>query len=76
METAGHSMIQVKRRIVVGLFVVPLFLGLPAFANILGDPRFHDIRSLDVVGLIAVGACWGVAVVGFALLMGSKFRKG
>nr|MDQ2900075.1 hypothetical protein [Acidobacteriota bacterium] len=37
---------------------------------------FQDIRSLDVVRLIAIGACWGVAVAGLALLIGSKFRKG
>ena len=44
--------------------------------NILGNPRFHEIRSVDVVRLIAIGACWGVATAGLALLIGSKFRKG
>jgi hypothetical protein len=76
METPGDSTIQVRRRIIVGLIILPLFLGFAAFMNILGEPRFHDIRSLDVVRLIAIGACWGVAVAGLALLMGSKFRKG
>jgi uncharacterized membrane protein YphA (DoxX/SURF4 family) len=53
-----------------------LFSGFAAFMNILGNPRFQDIRSLDVVRLMAIGACWGVAVAGLALLIGSKFRKG
>lgn len=76
METAGDSTIQVRRRIIVGLMILPLFLGFAAFMNILQEPRFQNIRSLDVVRLIAIGACWGVAVAGLALLIGSKFRKG
>jgi hypothetical protein len=76
MQPPLKSTIEVRRRIIVGLIVVPLFSGFAAFMNILRDPRFQDIRSLDVVRLIAIGACWGVAVAGLALLIGSKFRKG
>jgi len=76
METSGDSTVQVKHRIVVGLIILPLFLGFAAFMNVLKNPRSQDIRSLDMVRLIAVGACWGVAAVGLALLIGSKFRKG
>jgi hypothetical protein len=76
METPGDSAIQVRRRIIVVLIILPLFLGFAAFMNILREPRFQNIRSLDVVRLIAIGACWGVAVAGLALMMGSKFREG
>jgi hypothetical protein len=76
METTGESTIHVRRRIIIGLIILPLLSGSAAFLNILGDPRFRDIRSLDVVRLIAIGACWGVAAAGLALLMRSKFRKG
>jgi len=76
METTEDSTIQVKRRIIIALIILPLFLGFAAFMNILRDPRSQDIRNLDMVRLIAVGACWGVAVVGLALLVRSKFRKG
>jgi len=76
MQPTGEGMIQIKRRIIVVLIVFPLFSGFAAFMNILRDPRSQDIRNLDMVRLIAVGACWGVAVVGLALLLGSKFRKG
>jgi len=76
METPGDSIIEVRRRIIVVLIILQLFLGFAAFMNILREPRFQNIRSLDVVRLIAIGACWGVAVAGLALLMGSKFRKG
>jgi len=76
MPPVGESTIQIKRRIIVGLIVLPLFSGFAAFMNILGRPPFHEIRNLDVVRLIAIGACWGVAAAGLALLLGSKFRKG
>jgi hypothetical protein len=76
MQPTGESTIQVRRRVIVVLILLPLFTGFAAFMNIVGDPRFQDIRSLDVVRLIAIGACWGVAVGGLALLIGSKFRKG
>ena len=58
------------------MIVVPLVPAFAAFMNILGDSRFQNIRSLDVVRLIAIGACLGVAFAGFALLIRSKFRKG
>ena len=76
MQPTGESTIQIKRRIIVSLIVLPLFSGFAAFMNILGNPRFQEIRSIDVVRLIAIGACWGVAVAGLGLLIGSKLRKG
>ena len=75
MSPPGENTIQVKRRILVGLIVLPLFCGFAAFMNILSEPRFHDIRNLDVVRLIAIGACWGVAFVGLTLLLGSRLRN-
>ena len=76
MQPTGESAIPVKRRIIVVLIVLPLFSGFAAFINMLGNPRFQDIRTLDAVRLIAIGACWGVAVAGLSLLIESKFRQG
>jgi hypothetical protein len=76
MQPTGDRTIQVKRRIIVILIVLPLFSSIAPFTNILGSPQFQDIRSLDVVRLIAIGACWGVAIAGLALLIGARFRKG
>jgi hypothetical protein len=75
VETPGDSTIQVRRRIIVVLIILQLFFGFAAFMNILREPRFQNIRSLDVVRLIAIGACWGVAVAGLALLMGRNSAK-
>ena len=76
MPPTGERTIQIRRRIIVSLIVLPLFSGFAAFINILGNPRFQDIRSIDAVRLIAIGACWGMAFAGLVLLIGSKFRKG
>ncbi len=70
------STIQIGRGIVIALVILPFFSGFGAFMNILGDPQFQEIRRINVVRLIAIGACWGVSVVGLALLIKSKFRKG
>ena len=75
MQPSGERSIQIKRRIIVVQIVVPLFMGFAAFMNVLGDPRSQGIRSLDMVRLIAIGACWGVAVAGLAMLIRTRFRK-
>lgn len=74
MQPAVEKTIQVKRRIIVGLIVLP-FVGFAALMNVLSDPRSQNIRPLDMVRLIAVGACWGVAFAGLSMLIGSRFRK-
>jgi len=75
MQPTGETTIQIKRRIIVGLIVLPLFMGSAAFMNILGTPQFENIRSIDVVRLIAVGACGGVALVGLVILLRWQFFK-
>ena len=49
-------------------FWIPLLFGLMALVNIVGNPRFATLHGSDVVQLIAVGMCFGVAIatlVGF-----------
>jgi len=75
MQPSGGKSIQVKRGVLFGLIVMPLLSGFAAFTNMLGNPRFQEIRSIDAVRLIAIGACWGAAAVGLAILLSSKLRK-
>jgi uncharacterized membrane protein YphA (DoxX/SURF4 family) len=75
MPPNGERTIQVKRRVIISLVILPLLSGSVAFLNMLGSPQFREIRNVDVVRLIAIGACWGTAAVGLAMLIGSKFRK-
>lgn len=50
-----------KRKIFVPLFVASM--GLAAFSNAASKPRFATFRAVDVVQLIAIGMCFGVALV-------------
>lgn len=46
-------------------FFVPLFVGFFGLASLLnfgGSPAFATIRTVDVVRLIGVGMCFGVAL--------------
>jgi hypothetical protein len=76
MRSTVESTIQVRRSVIISLIVLPLFSGFAAFINLVGSPQFQEIRNLDVMRLIAIGACWGAAFVGLVLLIGSRFRRG
>jgi len=43
-------------------FWVPLLFGLMGFFNIVGKPRLATYAKSDVVGLIGIGMCFGVAL--------------
>lgn len=43
-------------------FWVPLLFGLLALANVAGNPRVATLHGSDIVQLIAVGLCLGVAL--------------
>jgi hypothetical protein len=63
--------VEKKRSRMIGLFL--LMLGsAPFFAN-LGKPGVEALRGHEIVGLMASGACFGVAIV--ALLGRLKLRN-
>ena len=55
-------------RFVAGVFI-PLFFGSIMFFNVVSQPRFEAIRSIDVVRLVASGMCLGVALVSIAVFL-------
>jgi hypothetical protein len=59
-----------RRRLFVPLFAG--MMGFGAFFNAVNSPSFAAIRAIDVVRLIAAGACWGVAFAGLVV----AFRGG
>ena len=64
-----------RRRIPSGIFV-PVFLafmGTMAFSNAASRPGFDTYRPVDVVRLIAVGMCFGAALV--VLIMYLRGRR-
>jgi len=74
MERSRESTIHVPRAMIFGLMFafVP---GLAAFVNIIGDPRLHEVRSLDVVRLMAIGWCAGIFFSGVLLFISAKVRR-
>ena len=76
MQPTGKSTIQVPKRIIFSFIFLPLFVGFVMFTNMLGNPRFQDIRGIDVMRLILIGWCGGMAFAGFMMLIKSKLRKG
>ena len=54
-----------------------LFIALVGFANVATKPRFASFRGVEVVNLIAVGACFAVGVlilIGLTKSRGSRGR--
>jgi hypothetical protein len=49
-------------RLVTSVFV-PLFVGCVVFFNVVRQPGFDAVRSVDVLRLVASGMCLGVALV-------------
>jgi hypothetical protein len=45
--------------------------GFAAVVNIIGDPRLHGVRGVDVLRLIAIGWCAGIFFSGLLLLISS-----
>jgi hypothetical protein len=43
-------------------FWFPLLFGLMGVARMVGNPRLAAIRAVDIVQLMAVGMCFGVAL--------------
>ena len=54
-----------RRKVPRGIFV-PVYLtviGIVVFLNAAGKPGFETFRAIDIVRLIAVGMCFGAALV-------------
>lgn len=52
-----------NRREFLSTFFVMLAIGLFALYNVTSKPRFETIHITDVLTLIGVGMCFGVALV-------------
>jgi hypothetical protein len=62
-----------SRRLLVSGVAVPLFIALSVLLNFASRPGFDTIRAVDAIRLIAVGMCFGVAVVSLVtFLRGSR----
>jgi hypothetical protein len=65
-------MVDRKRRKNVS-WIAPLIMGLLSFSSVSSRPSFELYRTLDVVGLLVSGACFGMTF-GFAIMARSQRR--
>ncbi len=64
-----------RRRTFAPKVFVPLFIasmGLVAFSNTAGSPRFATFHTIDVVRLIASGMCFGAALAALLIFFGGS----
>ncbi|MGB6745458.1 MAG: hypothetical protein WBE38_17565 [Terracidiphilus sp.] len=48
---------------------VPLIVGLAGLVHLMGQPRFAQMRTVDVVQLTGSGMCFGVALFAIVALL-------
>ncbi len=63
-----------NRKGVVSAIVVPIFIGLFELFSIMQRPRFTNFHTVDVLGLLAAGMCFGVALSAIIVLIRSYSR--
>jgi hypothetical protein len=64
-----------KRRRAGVMIAMPLLFAAIEFSNIARNPRFEQIRNVDIIGLMAVGALLGVAMTGLAMMIRTRLKK-
>jgi hypothetical protein len=57
----------IQRRSLLTAVLLPLIIGGGGLVRLMNEPRFAQIRTVDVVQLTGSGACFGVAML--ALVM-------
>jgi len=72
MEQSGVSTIDVPRAMIFGLILAPLLPGFAAVVDIIGDPRLHAVRGVEILRRMAIGWCAGIFFCGLLLLIRSK----
>lgn len=58
-----------RKRPPVVVFIIPLVIGLIGFSRVTQSPQFESYRTLDVVQLVASGACFGAALTGLIVML-------
>ena len=51
-----------RKRPLVVAWIMPLLIGLLGFYRVAQSPHFESYRTVDVIQLVASGACFGAAL--------------
>jgi hypothetical protein len=58
-----------EKRPPIAMWLIPLAIGLVGFYRVVHSQRFELYRTVDVVQLLASGACFGATLVGIILML-------
>ena len=58
------------------VFLVPFLFGVIGLFNIETSSRYAMFRQVDIVSILAIGACLGVTVVGVILMIRGRRPSG
>lgn len=72
MSTSQDGKSSKRKRPPAAVFIVVLFLGLLGVYRVTTSARFESYRTVDVIQLVASGACFGAALVGFVAVLTRK----
>jgi hypothetical protein len=61
-----------KRKPLMMVMLLPGLAGVPGLVHLMSQPRFENIRTVDVVQLLGSGMCFGVALTAFFGVLFSK----
>ena len=57
------------------LVFIPLMFAIFSGLNIIGNPRFQNYRTVDIVHVLGTGMCLGAAIVLFVLVSRGYTRR-
>ena len=58
-----------RKRPPIVLWIIPLLIGLAGWYRVTQSPMFQSYRAVDIVQLLASGACVGATVVGVIYML-------
>jgi len=61
-----------RKRPTIVIWIVPLLIGVIGFNRVMQSPGFAMYRTVDIVQLLASGACFGAAIVGVIFMLRGK----
>ena len=57
--------------ILIGGVFAPVVVGFAGYMNLMSRPRFAAFHSVDVLQLLAIGACFGIALAALIIIIRS-----
>ena len=69
MPASEEGRMSNRKRPPVVVFIIPFLIGLVGFSRVTHSAHFESYRTLDVVQLVASGACFFAALTGSIVVL-------